>query len=145
MFSVVELTSANAFATPGDYRVPFTPDLEGVYVFRNGKSDDKELLINRYKNSVHYLDSLFNDIAETLGSAKGSEFSDAYDVTEAGNWEGKTILNRLHVAPGTGDDQENALAEERDRLLEVRASAWIIRPFQSARTLSSRPGIRSSS
>ena len=44
----------------------------------------------------------------------------AYGVTDAGNWEGKAVLNRLHE-PGLPSDQEEAvLAHCRARLLEAR-------------------------
>ena len=35
------------------------------------------------------------EIEEVLGEADARLFADAYDVSEAGNWEGHTILNRL--------------------------------------------------
>jgi uncharacterized protein YyaL (SSP411 family) len=48
-------------------------------------------------------------------------FKNTYDVTPGGNWEGKTILNRLgHLELGTAAE-EAALAASRDRLLSVRA------------------------
>ena len=48
-------------------------------------------------------------------------FKDIYDVTPGGNWEGKTILNRLaHLELGEAA-AEAALANSRDRLLSLRA------------------------
>src|SRR5919106_1171562 len=44
----------------------------------------------------------------------------AYGVTESGNWEGKTVLNRLHQ-PGLATPEEEArLRASADRLLEAR-------------------------
>ena len=36
------------------------------------------------------------EIVEVLGEADAAIFCAAYDVSDAGNWEGHTILNRLH-------------------------------------------------
>ena len=38
------------------------------------------------------------EIVEVLGEADARVFAEAYDVTDAGNWEGHTILNRLQNA-----------------------------------------------
>jgi uncharacterized protein YyaL (SSP411 family) len=46
-------------------------------------------------------------------------FKRAYDVRAGGNWEGKTILNRLH-RPTLSAEDEAKLAGLRARLLEVR-------------------------
>ena len=53
-------------------------------------------------------------------------FKAAYDVSARGNWEGKTILNRTHLAPTAADNpgplaDDTALAPMRDKLLGVRA------------------------
>ena len=45
-------------------------------------------------------------------------FMAAYDVTEAGNWEGKTILRRL--TPRESPEQETRLAASREKLLAAR-------------------------
>ncbi len=47
-------------------------------------------------------------------------FAQVYDVTEGGNWEGKTILNRLNALALLGRDDEQALDECRRKLFEVR-------------------------
>lgn len=61
--------------------------------------------------------------AEEIDRVPGTDaalFKRAYDVEPGGNWEGRTILNRLHV-PGLADPAEEAvLARCRARLLEVR-------------------------
>jgi uncharacterized protein YyaL (SSP411 family) len=45
----------------------------------------------------------------------------AYGVTDGGNWEGKTVLNRLHQQALLASEQEAALRASADRLLAVRA------------------------
>jgi uncharacterized protein len=56
-------------------------------------------------------------IRDVLGDASPA-FEAAYDVTEPGNWEGKTILQR--IAPPGGPKVEAELAAGRARLLERR-------------------------
>ena len=61
------------------------------------------------------------EIDELLG-ADAAYFKAVYDVTPGGNWEGKTILNRL-LPPGTDETPDEArLAKLRTVLLERRAS-----------------------
>ena len=61
------------------------------------------------------------EIDELLG-ADAAYFKAVYDVTPGGNWEGKTILNRL-LPPGTDETpDEPRLAGMRTTLLERRAS-----------------------
>ena len=58
---------------------------------------------------------------ETLLGPRAAAFKAAYDVTQPGNWEGKTILNRRR-APELGDAKAEAeLAECRAILFEARA------------------------
>jgi uncharacterized protein YyaL (SSP411 family) len=60
------------------------------------------------------------EIDRLLGT-DAAPFRLAYGVTDGGNWEGKTVLNRLHQ-PGllpTADEQ--ALRASADRLLEARS------------------------
>ena len=60
------------------------------------------------------------DIDYLLGTSAPA-FKTAYDVTSAGNWEHKVILNRLH-APALGDaPAEAALALSRAKLFAVRS------------------------
>jgi uncharacterized protein YyaL (SSP411 family) len=47
-------------------------------------------------------------------------FNQVYDVQPGGNWEGKTILNRLHNPDLLDEATENRLAECREKLFEVR-------------------------
>ena len=62
------------------------------------------------------------DEIDRLLGPDAEAFKAAYDVTGAGNWEGKTILNRSQK-PELGDpDQEARLARSRVVLLEARKS-----------------------
>ncbi len=61
------------------------------------------------------------EIDEVLG-ADSPRFKRVYDVSARGNWEGKTILNRLaHADEAFSEDEEEALAPLRDKLLAARA------------------------
>lgn len=60
-------------------------------------------------------------ITDVLGRGEQAAiFAQVYDVTEGGNWEGKTILNRLNALALLGRDEERALDECREKLFEVR-------------------------
>jgi uncharacterized protein YyaL (SSP411 family) len=59
---------------------------------------------------------------DALLGGRSETFKAAYDVTPTGNWEGRTILNRLQ-RPDLGDTvQETALAEAREVLFTARSS-----------------------
>ncbi len=59
------------------------------------------------------------EIDAVLG-ARSPAFKAAYDVTAAGNWEGRTILRRVtEIGP---DEAEAALAADRQRLAQRRAA-----------------------
>ena len=58
------------------------------------------------------------EIDAALGEAS-SLFKAAYDVTPGGNWEGRTVLQR--VAPRGSPELEAALAAARAKLFEIRA------------------------
>jgi uncharacterized protein YyaL (SSP411 family) len=61
------------------------------------------------------------EITDVLGPGEQTAiFAQVYDVTEGGNWEGKTILNRLNALALLNRDDENALTECRRKLFEVR-------------------------
>jgi hypothetical protein len=66
------------------------------------------------------------EIAAALGEDDAGYFAQHYDVTEAGNFEGHNILNRLARAPndrqGSGDADEARLKVLREKLLAVRAA-----------------------
>ncbi len=59
------------------------------------------------------------EVLQTLGTEDGEFFAQHYDVTEAGNFEGHNILNRLKHRPRDAAD-ETRLAALRARLLAVR-------------------------
>ncbi len=68
-----------------------------------------------------------DEIRAVLGSDQAALFADAYDVTEGGNWEGKTILQRVrddvalaarHAIPA--EQVAERLADARARLVEAR-------------------------
>jgi len=57
---------------------------------------------------------------ERLLGPQAHEFRLAYGITDHGNWEGKTVLNRLHQPALLPPDQEARLRAAADRLLEAR-------------------------
>ncbi|KAB7738502.1 DUF255 domain-containing protein [Parvibaculum sedimenti] len=66
------------------------------------------------------------EIDAALG-ADAPHFKSVYDVSRHGNWEEKNILNRLaHADEPFSEEEEEALAPTRDRLLAIRAKR--IRP-----------------
>ncbi|WP_282604764.1 thioredoxin domain-containing protein [Pelagibius sp. Alg239-R121] len=60
-----------------------------------------------------------SEVDEVLQS-KSAAFKAAYEVTAGGNWEGKTILNRLHDPVPLSDMEEAALKQSRDLLFQRR-------------------------
>lgn len=60
------------------------------------------------------------EIEEVLGSADAATFKDAYGVTAEGNFEGRSILNRLHADSLGTPEEEARLGELRAKLLEAR-------------------------
>lgn len=59
------------------------------------------------------------EISQVLGKRDGFVLSEAYDVHPSGNWEGVTILNRLHT-PQLSKEEEECLVPLRQRLLDHR-------------------------
>ena len=60
-----------------------------------------------------------DEIAAVLGAEDAAFFAEYYDVTERGNFEGHTILNRLEASPA-GEAEEARLAALRAKLLAAR-------------------------
>ncbi len=60
------------------------------------------------------------EIAAVLGPDDAKVFAAAYDVTASGNWEGHTILNRLHRVGAFDEAEERTLAPLRAKLLKER-------------------------
>lgn len=65
------------------------------------------------------------EIIEVLGP-ECDHFLETYDVTDGGNWEGHTILNRSRGLDDQNSVNPSAFADERTKLLEARAAR--IRP-----------------
>ncbi|TAA48317.1 DUF3413 domain-containing protein [Corallincola spongiicola] len=65
-FAVVGFSSPSNFATPTSYNSPFQPDFEGVHLFSDTDLLDQVQLSNRYKNSLHYVDSLIPQVLAPL-------------------------------------------------------------------------------
>jgi uncharacterized protein len=91
------------------------------------------------------------EIDAVLGAADGGYFADCYDVTAAGNFEGKNILNRLRSLQG-GDTagaegvarrdlaaEQSRLAALRHKLLEARARR--VRPALDDKVLADWNGL----
>ncbi|MGH6969074.1 MAG: thioredoxin domain-containing protein, partial [Stellaceae bacterium] len=77
------------------------------------------------------------EIDALLGS-RAARFKEIYDVTLAGNWEGHTILNRLHHLDWLGDE-EAALAKGLKVLLAARAKR--VRPGLDDKALADWNGL----
>ncbi len=60
-----------------------------------------------------------DEVDALLGDA-AAVFKDHYDIRPGGNWEGKTILNRLHLDALPDAETEQCLAESRKILLAER-------------------------
>jgi len=78
------------------------------------------------------------EIDAVLG-AESARFKEFYDVSAEGNWEGKTILNRLaHIAPAA-PEIEAVLARNRAALLQARAAR--VRPGLDDKVLADWNGL----
>ena len=77
------------------------------------------------------------EIHDVLGD-DADAFAQVYDVTPGGNWEGKTILNRLHTMDWD-DDREAAMAPLRDKLIARRDTR--IRPGRDDKILADWNGL----
>lgn len=78
-----------------------------------------------------------DEIAAVLGG-DAAKFSKVYDVTPHGNWEGKTILNRL-ADMDWDDDTETAMAPLREKLMAHRDGR--IRPGRDDKILADWNGL----
>jgi uncharacterized protein YyaL (SSP411 family) len=79
------------------------------------------------------------EIRDILGDEDARLFAHVYDVTEDGNWEGHTILNRLSNLALGSEAEEAKLAELRAKLLAHRASR--IRPGWDDKVLADWNGL----
>jgi len=81
----------------------------------------------------------FEEIIDALGPEDGARFAKAYDVSPAGNWEERNILNRLE-RPELGTDKEEArFAALRAKLLKMRAKR--VRPGWDDKVLADWNGL----
>ena len=80
-----------------------------------------------------------HEIAEVLGEADAKLFCAVYDVSEEGNWEGHSILNRLGSLELRSPEQEAALAAMRAGLLARRAQR--VRPGWDDKVLADWNGL----
>ncbi|MDE2166151.1 MAG: thioredoxin domain-containing protein [Alphaproteobacteria bacterium] len=78
------------------------------------------------------------EIDGALG-ARAARFKATYDVTPAGNWEGRAILNRLSRIAWLGDEEERAFAHDLTALLAARAHR--IRPGLDDKALADWNGL----
>jgi uncharacterized protein len=79
------------------------------------------------------------EIVEVLGEADAAIFCAAYNVSDGGNWEGHTILNRLRNLELGSAEHETALAAMRAKLLARRAGR--IRPGWDDKVLADWNGL----
>jgi len=77
-------------------------------------------------------------IEENLPKALYQPFAAAYDVSAAGNWEGRIILNRSHSKPLT-EAEEEKMATARALLLTVRSDR--VRPGRDDKVLADWNGM----
>jgi len=80
----------------------------------------------------------YDEVIRQLGIEDGEFFARHYDVTPAGNFEGRNILNRLK-SPPRSDADETRLAALRDKLLSVRATR--VRPGLDDKVLADWNGL----
>jgi len=78
------------------------------------------------------------EIDRVLGE-RAPSFKKIYDVTPAGNWEGRTILNRLQHLELLDDASETELARDRAVLLQARAER--VRPGLDDKVLADWNGL----
>jgi uncharacterized protein YyaL (SSP411 family) len=111
----------NAFSLTGDARYRDVAIETLDYLLRELRRDDGTFAASQDADTEGVEGATFVWTAAEIREVLGDDaplFTAAYDVTEPGNWEGRTILRR--VLPIGDDPQEARLAAARERLLEVR-------------------------
>ena len=92
------------------------------YMLRELRRDDGTFAASQDADTEGVEGKTFTWSADEIRAILGDDaplFTATYDVTDEGNWEGRTILRRV-VPPGA-DDQESRLAAARTRLAAARA------------------------
>ena len=79
------------------------------------------------------------EIEEVLGPEDARVFSEVYDVSPEGNWEGHSILNRLQAIDLRTEEDERRLADMRTKLLARRAER--VRPGWDDKVLADWNGL----
>lgn len=67
-FALLFYDAPHAFDYPDDYPAPFKPAASHVNYLGLSKAPDRQRLLNRYRNSVHYVDSLVGESLAALES-----------------------------------------------------------------------------
>lgn len=77
--------------------------------------------------------------ADAVLGARAAAFRAVYDIEDSGNWEGKSIPNRLHSMELLSTEEEAALALDRAKLLAARAAR--VRPGRDDKALADWNGL----
>ena len=65
-FAFLFLDAPHGFAVPEGYPSPFQPMLKEINYLTLGEKTDRDAFFNRYKNSVHFNDSLIKELLDSL-------------------------------------------------------------------------------
>jgi hypothetical protein len=65
-FGFLFYDSPHKYAYPAAFHAPFKPDLETVSYVTLGSDSDATPFLNRYKNSLHFVDGLIGDLLDVL-------------------------------------------------------------------------------
>lgn len=79
-FSFLFYDSPHGYAFPKDYPHKFKPMLEEVNYLKLSNDTDRSLMMNRYKTSVHYVDSLVKEVLDKI-KASGEEDNTVVIIT----------------------------------------------------------------
>ena len=79
-FSFLFYDSPHGYAFPNDYPHQFKPMLEEVNYLKLNNDTDRSLMMNRYKTSVHYVDSIVKQVLDKI-KASGEEENTVVIIT----------------------------------------------------------------
>lgn len=79
-FSFLFYDSPHGYAFPNDYPHQFKPMLEEVNYLKLSNDTDRSLMMNRYKTSVHYVDSIVKQVLDKI-KASGEEENTVVIIT----------------------------------------------------------------